>query len=316
MSTGNCAEITAALDSVTYRITPTNDVSTHGGGAIPLGTERSYTVEPIGGSGTSKGASQAFFRYAMTNSSDDFGNPLADDGISLSENENSLGRLWIGRIRWEFPSAAAATGADAYDASGGENGSSSGSSADAIRWFPYLSNFAVSGGTRHLAQSYSTRAYPVNGSVVDFGGGIGWDGFGFEGVDVPAPAVSFDITARTPEGFVANFAAFLNRILPYVGTVNGTKFYGCAPGTVLFNGITSGGLRQGTNSAGGKFSYWEMNFNFSAAPNGYVNINGAPVPVGGWDYLWNLTDEDGAIVATYIEQIFRQTNFKQLGLGG
>ena len=115
--------------------------------------------------------------------------------------------------------------------------------------------------------------------------------------------------------FIANVARFFERVLPYVGTVNASKFYGCLPGTVLFNGITSGALRSATSSAGVRFSYWEMNFSFSAMPNGVVRIDGVNVPKGGWEYLWNLADEQGRIQATYVETVFRATEFRNLGIG-
>ncbi len=300
-----------------YRITETNETTTRGNGGVPTGSERAYTVEAIGDPGNFKDASLQFFQWALSNCAcDPWGNPLADDGIELVENPDSLGRFWNGRIRWEFPSAIAASASDAYDAQGDYAGDGDSSSGDGVQWYPFISSFSTAGGTRHLTSSFATRAYPINGQVVDFGGGIGWNGDGFEGVDVPCPTISFDITARTPQGFLANFAAFLNKTLPCVGTVNATRFYGCDPGTVLFNGITSGALRQGTSSSGQRFSYWEMTFNFSASPNGIVNVDGRAVPKGGWEYLWNLADDNGKIKASYVETVFLSTDFRGLGLGG
>ena len=303
--------------AVTYRITETNETTTRGNGGVPTESERAYTVEAVGGAGNYKDASLAFFQWAKSHhAADPWGNPIADGGIELEENAESLGRYWFGRVHWAFPTASEASADDAYAAQETSSDGGSSSTTDSVRWYPYISGFSTAGGTKHMASSYATRAYPVNGSVVDFGGGIGWDGSGFEGVDVPCPAITFDITARTPEGFIANFAKFLNKILPYVGTVNATSFYGCEPGTVLFNGITSSALRQGTSSSGQKFSYWEMTFNFSAMPNAIVSVDGVPVKKGGWEYLWNLVDDDGQIVAAYVETVFRSTNFRGLGLGG
>lgn len=304
--------------SVEYRITETNETTTRGNGGVPTGSERAYTVEAVGGPGNYKDASLAFFQWALSrHACDPWGNPIVDDGIELVENPDSLGWLWNGRIRWEFPSAVVASASDAYEAQGDEAGDGSSSSSEPIQWYPFISSFSIAGGTKHMSASLGTRAYPINAQTApDFGGGIGWDGEGFEGVDVPCPAISFDVTARTPQGFVANFAAFLGRILSYVGTVNATNFYGCAPGTVLFNGITSGALRQGTSSTGQRFSYWEMTFNFSAMPNAIVNVDGHAVPKSGWEYLWNLADDKGNIKATYVETVFQSTDFRGLGLGG
>lgn len=302
--------------AVEYRITETGESSAHGDGAIPIGTERAYTIEAIGGAGDTAGASRAFFMYAAAHASDAFGNPRASDGVEVSEVADSRGHLWTGRIKWEFPTATGSAAQEAYDGAGAEADAGNTSTSDSIQWYPFISSFSVAGGSIHLQQSYATRVYPINGAGVDFNNGIGWDGSGFEGVDIPAPAINFEITARTPRGFLRSVGEFLNRILPYVGTVNADTFYSCAPGTVLFNGITSGQLRQGTSSQGVKFSYWEMIFSFSAMPSTVVNIDGVAVPKGGWEYLWNLADENGTIQATYVETVFRSSNFKGLGLGG
>lgn len=303
--------------SVTYRITETNETSTSGDGGAPTSSERSYTVEAIGGRGNYTDASTQFFQYAKSNcASDPWGNPISN--ISLQENSESLGRLWEGTINWELPSASESAANDAYDAYEA-TGTSSGdntSTGDSIRWYPYVSAFSIAGGTKHVAVSNYTRAYPINGVPINFGGGIGWNGEGFEGVDVPCAAINFEVTARTPEGFIGRFARFLDQILPYVGTVNAYKFYGCAPGTVRFDGITSGSLKQGTSSSGAKFSYWEMTFAFSAMPNEIANVDGVPVPKSGWEYMWHLADENGTIQATYVEGVFPQSDFKGLGIGG
>lgn len=299
--------------SVEYKITECNDVVTRGDGGVPTATERSFTVEAIGGAGNYKDASFTFFQWVLRNRAcDPWGNPVVEGGIELTENADSLGRFWSGRVRWEFPSSTSFAGKQADAATRG--GDESSSSGDGLKWYPYISSFTVAGGTRHVVQSLETTAYPIAGPAVNFGGGIGWDGDGFEGVDVPCPAITFNITGRTPEGFVGNFASFLNKILPFVGTVNADPFYGCAPGTVLFNGITSGSLKTGNSSSGGKFSYWEMNFSFSAMPNVTVNVCGVPVKKGGWQYLWNLAAPNGMVQATYVETVFPSTMFSAMGL--
>ena len=299
--------------STEYKITETNEVTARGDGAIPIESERAYTIEAVGDPGDYQNATRAFFRYAQARTADPWGNPLAKNGVEVTENPESCGRFWTARLRYEFPSSVEYTATEeAYQSDSGEGGDSG--SSESIRWYPFVSGFSVAGGTAHIAHSYNTRAYAINGSVVNFGGGIGWDGEGFEGVDVPCPAITFDITARTPEGFIKNFATFLNKIISFVGTVNADKFYGCAPGTVLFNGITSGALRSGTSASGNRFSYWEMNYNFSAMPNIVMNVEGVAVPKGGWEYVWHLQNSSGRIRATYVEQVFRTSMFKELGL--
>lgn len=300
--------------TVSYRITPTNEHSTAGNGGVPTSSTFGFTVEALGGTGNYKDAAQAFHQFALAQyGADPWGNPVAE--IELTEEENSLGRLWRGTVRHEFPTANQYAGAEAFDAANPSDGGST-SQQDGINWFPFISSFTVAGGTKHVVQSYATRAFPVNGEVVNFNGGIGWDGEGFEGVDVPCPAINFDVTVRTPAGFVAKFGAFLNKILPFVGTVNSAKFYSCDPGTVLFNGITSGSLKTGNSADGSTFPYWEMAFSFSAMPNVALNIGGQSVVKSGWEYIWHLVDETGSIQATYLETVFQSTNFRGLGIGG
>lgn len=303
--------------AVSYLITPTRETSTSGSGGVPTSSSIGFTVEAKGGAGNYKDAAFAFHQYVLANhAADSWGNPLAANGIELTEEEDSVGRLWRGTVRHEFPSANSAAAADAYQATPNPDSGSS-STADGVSWYPFISSFSIAGGTKHVVQSFGTRAFPVSGEVVNFNGGIGWDGTGFEGVDVPCPAIQFDVTARTPAGFLVRFASFLNKVLPLVGTVNASRFYGCGPGTVLFNGITSGQLKKGTAADGTPFSYWEMNFSFSAMPNVVLNIGGASVVKSGWEYLWHLVDEEsGAIQASYIETVFQSSNFSALGIGG
>lgn len=299
-----------------YIITETNETTTRGEGGVPTETERRYTVEAKGDPGNYRDASLHFFQWVKSaHACDPWGNPIAEGGIELTEHPDSLGRLWLGSVHWQFPTASVSVGVEAAAAADPADGGLI-SDSETIQWYPFVSGFSMAGGTAHLTSSLGTRAYAINGEVVNFGGGIGWDGQGFEGVDVPTAAITFDVTARTPQGFIANVARFFERVLPYVGTVNASKFYGCLPGTVLFNGITSGALRSATSSAGVRFSYWEMNFSFSAMPNGVVRIDGVNVPKGGWEYLWNLADEQGRIQATYVETVFRATEFRNLGIGG
>lgn len=302
---------------VTYKITPTRQTSTSGRGGVPTSSTLGFTVEARGGTGNYKDAALAFHQYVLAHyAADAWGNPLADDGIELAEDEDSVGRLWRGSVRHQFPSATQTAAGEAFDATS-DAGSGSSSTGEGFSWFPFISSFTIAGGTKHVVQSYATRAYPVGGEVVNFNGGIGWDGSGFEGVDVPCPAIQFDVTARTPAGFLVRFAAFLNKVLPLVGTVNASRFYGCDPGTVLFNGITSGQLKKGTAADGTPFPYWEMNFSFSAMPSVSLNLGTATVIKSGWEYLWHLVDEEtGAIQASYIETVFKSSNFNDLGIGG
>ena len=168
-----------------------------------------------------------------------------------------------------------------------------------------------------MSVSYNTRAYPINGVAPNFGGGIGWNGEDFDGVDVVSPTIVFEVTARTPAQVVSNFGEFLSRTVPYVGCVNNASFYGCAPGSILFNGVTSGTLRSRKTQSGANEPYWEMSYSFAASPNVTIDVQGVPVYKGGWEYLWALADaETGGIQAVYVEQVYQYANLADLGFGG
>lgn len=130
-----------------------------------------------------------------------------------------------------------------------------------------------------------------------------------------SPSIVFDVTARTPSYLVANFGSYLNKVVPYVGCVNDRAFYGCAAGTVLFNGISSSSLKSRTTKQGATAYYWEMSFSFAASPNATINVQGVPVYKGGWEYLWALASDDGPVQAVYVEQVYKTANLSKLGFG-
>lgn len=305
---------TTGADGVTYRITAGSDSVTRGPGGAPTASERSFDVQAISGRGNYYAASFLFFQYALArHACDPWGNPIAENGVELTEEEEGLQKIWRGHIRWEFPSANAAIGNDVanYADETDESGE-----VTPFSYMPYVSSFACAGGTRHTNVSYATRAYPISGSAPNFGGGIGWNGEGFDGVDITSPAVTFEVTARTPAQLVMNFGAFISKVVPYVGCVNNAPFYGCSAGTVLFNGITSGTLKTRKTSLGTNAPYWEMSYSFAASPNVSFPVNGVVVNKGGWEYLWTLANENGGIQAVYVEQVYQYANLAELGFGG
>lgn len=301
-------------DGVTYRITSVDSASTRGSFGIPTESEREWTVEAVDQKGNYFAAAFVFFQFISSrHATDPWGNPVAEGGIELREEPDSLSRLFRGRVRWEFPKATAGAGAEASGEPSGGDGGDSGAGG-AFSYVPYISSFSTAGGTRHVDVSYATRAYAINGTAPNFNGGIGWNGEGFDGVDVVCPSIVFDVTARTPAGFVANFANFLNKVVPFVGCVNNAPFYGCEAGTILFNGITSSSLKSRQTSLGTNDYYWEMTYSFAASPNVVLNVNGVAVQKLGWEYLWALGGEE-AVRAVYVEQVYQYANLSQLGFG-
>ena len=301
-------------DGVTYRVTAGSDSVTRGPGGAPTASERSFDVQAVSGRGNYYAASFLFFQYALArHACDPWGNPIAENGVELTEEEEGCQKIWRGHIRWEFPSANAAIG---NDVAGYSDGGDDSGEVTPFSYAPYVSSFSVAGGTRHTNVSYYTRAYPINGPAPDFGGGIGWNGEGFDGVDVTSPTVTFEVTARTPAQLVTNFGSFLSSVVPYVGCVNNAPFYGCGAGTILFNGITSGSLKTRKTSLGTNEPYWEMSYSFAASPNVTIPVQGVAVYKGGWEYLWPLVDqENGVIQAVYVEQVYQYANLSELGFG-
>lgn len=300
-------------DGVTYRVALGNEATTRGDGGVPSESSRNFDVFAVDKSGSYSAASFVFFQYILSHAPrDPWGNPISDGGIELTEEADAPGRIWRGRVSWRFPTS---TSGAAYvpTETGSGSGSSDSSESTAFSYVPFISGFSISGGTRHVEASYGTRAYPINGAAPDFGGGIGWNGEGFDGVDIVCPNISFDVTARTPAGLVQNFGQFLSRVAPYVGTVNADSIYGLEPGTVLFNGITSGSMKSRRTSIGSNEPYCEMVFNFTASPNVVINVGGVAVAKGGWEYLWTLAG-DGGIQAVYVETVYNSSNFHELGL--
>lgn len=310
---------TTGSDGVTYRITSVDSASTRGTFGVPTESERAWTVEAVDQRGNYFAAAFAFFQFVSSrHPTDPWGNPIAEGGVELAEEEDSLSRLWHGRVRWSFPTASDGAGSDASDAnvSTGSGDSQTDSETGMFSYYPFVSSFATAGGTRHVEVSFATRAYAINGPAPNFGGGIGWNGESFDGVDVVSPSIVFDVTARTPAGFVANFGNFLNKVVPFVGCVNSLSFYGCSPGTILFNGISSSTLKSRTTSSGATDYYWEMTYSFAASPNVVLNVQGHAVPKGGWEYIWALGSEEVGIQAVYVEQVYKLANLAMLGFGG
>ena len=303
-------------DGVTYRITSVDSATTRGSFGIPTESEREWTVEAVDQKGNYFAAAFVFFQFISSrHPTDPWGNPVADGGIELTEEAESLSRLFRGRTRWSFPTATAGAGSESSDATGGGGGDGGGSGAGGpFSYVPFISSFSTAGGSRHVEVSHATRAYAITGTAPNFNHGIGWNGEGFDGVDIVSPSIVFDVTARTPAGFVANFAKFLNKVVPFVGCVNSKTFYGCEAGTILFNGITSSSLKSRQTSLGTNDYYWEMTYSFAASPNVTLNVNGVAVPKLGWEYIWALGGEE-SVRAVYVEQVYQYADLSQLGFG-
>ena len=178
--------------------------------------------------------------------------------------------------------------------------------------------FDTGGGTMHRNQSLKTVSKSPN-DAPDFNGAIEVDNEGnVNGVDVTMPVLNFTEThtmsgSRVTTSYKKNIAAL-------TGTVNRSSFRGFAPGEVLFLGA-SGSKRSKKASAP-----WEITFRFAVSPN-QSSVSVGKLKVSnkkGWNYLWvryadKVADNKKNVikepVAAYVEQVYPEGDFGNLGLG-
>lgn len=178
--------------------------------------------------------------------------------------------------------------------------------------------FDTGGGTMHRNQSLKTVSKAPN-DAPDFNGAIEVDNEGnVNGVDVTMPVLNFTEThtmsgTRVTTSYKKNIAAL-------TGTVNRSSFRGFAAGEVLFLGA-SGSKRSKKASAP-----WEITFRFAVSPN-QSSVSVGKLKVSnkkGWNYLWvryadKVADNKKNVikepVAAYVEQVYPEGDFGNLGLG-
>ena len=178
--------------------------------------------------------------------------------------------------------------------------------------------FDTGGGTMHLNQSLGTiRKVPSD--APDFNGAIEVDNEGnVNGVDVTMPVLNFTEThvmngSRVTTSYKKTLAAI-------TGTVNRSGFRGFAAGEVLFLGAS------GTKRSKKVTAPWEITFRFAVSPN-QSSLQVGKLKVSqkrGWDYLWvryadKVADNRKNVikepVAAYVEQVYPEGDFGNLGLG-
>jgi len=178
--------------------------------------------------------------------------------------------------------------------------------------------FDTGGGTMHLNQSLKTVSKAPN-DAPDYGGAIEVDNEGnVNGVDVTMPVLNFTETHTMNGGRVTT--SYKKAVAALTGTVNRSSFRGFSAGEVLFLGA-SGSKRSKKASAA-----WEITFRFA------VSANQSSVKVGdltvsnkkGWNYLWvryadkvseNKKNMVKKPVAAYVEQVYPEGDFGNLGIG-
>jgi len=179
-------------------------------------------------------------------------------------------------------------------------------------------SFDTSGGTAHVQTSLATlSATPAPGmpAAPNFQGAIGVTDDGVEGVDIAAPAFTFEETHYFAAAYVT--AAYKLSLFNLTGSWNSAPFKGFATGECMFLGA-SGSLKDHT--------MWELNYRFSAQPNRTAFAFG-PITVPlkrGWDYVWGRYREvedapSGHLarrpIAAYVEQVSPSGNLALIGIG-
>ena len=178
--------------------------------------------------------------------------------------------------------------------------------------------FDTGGGTMHRNQSLKTVAR-VPDDAPDFNGAIEVDNEGnVNGVDVTMPVLNFTETHTMSGSRVST--AYKKNVAALTGTVNRSSFRGFASGEVLFLGAS------GTKRSKKASAPWEITFRFAVSPNqSGLSVGKLTVPnKRGWDYLWvryadKVSDNRKNVVkepvAAYVEQVYPEGDFGNLGLG-
>lgn len=178
--------------------------------------------------------------------------------------------------------------------------------------------FDTGGGTMHRNQSLRTVSKIPN-DAPDFHGAIEVDNEGnVNGVDVTMPVLNFTETHTMVGSRVST--AYKKAVAALTGTVNKSAFRGFAAGEVLFLGAT------GTKRSKKPNAPWEITFRFAVSPN-QSGLSVGKLKIAskrGWDYLWvryadKVSDNKRNIikepVAAYVEQVYPEGDFGNLGLG-
>ena len=178
--------------------------------------------------------------------------------------------------------------------------------------------FDTGGGTMHRNQSLKTVSKVPN-DAPDFNGAIEVDNEGnVNGVDVTMPVLNFTETHTMNGSRVTT--SYKKSVAALTGTVNRSGFRGFSAGEVLFLGASGTKRSKKTNAP------WEITFRFAVSPN-QSGLQVGKLKVSqkkGWDYLWvryadKVADNKKNVikepVAAYVEQVYPDGDFGNLGLG-
>lgn len=184
--------------------------------------------------------------------------------------------------------------------------------------------FSTSGGSIHTIRSLATSTIAATGEVArSFGGFIGYNGDGFDGTDIAAPACEFSIGISLPKRFLNS--AYRVLLANWTGCINSQPWNGFNAYCVQFKGVNAKVSHfTYTNRAGREIKdwYWRAEYSFQARPPEEVIFAGVSTLKSGFDYAWYtmgyVEDLDGgyttAATALNIERVYRSFPFQLLGL--
>jgi hypothetical protein len=222
--------------------------------------------------------------------------PTSHDGLSRddAEVEEIAPGSWLGVVRY--------ASADQLPPEVGESSYS----------------FETRGGTQHITQSLQTIASyaPTGVTAPDFKGAIGVQGDGIEGVDITVPVFTFSETHPLDDATVTT--AYKSTLFYLTGKTNNAAFKGLAAGEALFLGAA--GTKRDSSGV------WEISFAFAGSPNvtGLTVGEITGIAKKGFEYLWIRYQEaeDATAkmlikkpIAAYVEKVYREGDFSQLGIG-
>ena len=181
-------------------------------------------------------------------------------------------------------------------------------------------SYNTTGGVSHLSYSLATLGR-AGASLRDFGGGIGWNGNGFDGVDVITPHTEFSISVNWPAAFFTQ--AYRLALANATGCVNSATWHGFDAGCVLFKGVQASPKSFQVTLADGstvKSYYWRAVYTFEANPATTVVFNGTTLVKRGFDYLWKLSEKtesangdlQSQVVQVNVEQVYPEFDFANL----
>lgn len=256
-------------------------------------------------------AYDALYNYLLANFSDGDGGiasydiPLSNIRVSTTDSNY----IYEGEATFEYPPDAEIDDDDINDPTYEQ---------PEIDELDYTYN--TTGGTSHVTHSLATLGR-AGASLRDFDGGIGWNGNGFDGVDVITPHEEFTISVNWPKTFFTQ--AYRLALASATGSINSLPWQGFAAGCVLFKGVQASPKSFKYTAPDGstvKDYYWRATYYFEANPASTIVFNGTTLVKRGFDYVWRLVEKtestngdlEAEVVQVNVEQVYPEFIFANL----